>query len=36
MVKAKFRELSDDERISLIKAAKAALREAETPCIVFS
>ena len=29
-------ELSDNERISLIKAAKAALREAERPCIVFS
>ena len=29
-------ELSDDERVSLIKAAKAALRKAGTPCIVFS
>ena len=29
-------ELSIDERISLIKAAKAALRDARTPCIVFS
>ena len=29
-------ELSDNERISLIKAAKAALREAGTPCVVFS
>ena len=29
-------ELSLDERISLIKAAKTALRDAGTPCIVFS
>jgi len=36
MVKTKFGELSDDERVSLIKAAKAALRKAGTPCIVFS
>ena len=36
MVKMKMRELSDDERISLIKAAKAALRKAGTRCTVFS
>ena len=36
MVKTKIGELSDDERISLIKAAKAALRKAGTPCVVFS
>jgi len=36
MVKAQIRELSNEERRSLIKAAKAALREAERPCIVFS
>lgn len=36
MVNIKVGELSDNERISLIKAAKAALRKAGTPCIVFS
>ena len=36
MVKTKIGELSIDERISLIKAAKAALRKAGTPCVVFS
>ena len=36
MVKMKIGELSDDERISLIKAAKAALRKPGTPCVVFS
>jgi hypothetical protein len=36
MANTKIGELSDDERISLIKAAKAALRKAGTPCVVFS
>ena len=35
MVMIKFRELSDNDRRSLINAAKVALRKARTPCTVF-
>ena len=35
MVKIEVGELSDNERISLINAAKVALRKARTPCTVF-